>query len=122
MAKKDKEVIKYDLQGSQDTPNTEVDVEALERKIFTLEKVLRDNGMESFLDRAISDEEYICVKGIESIRKLVANEIQTKDDIAMFDTLYRNLCIIRGIKTEKKPKEKPKSTAELYSIIKGNKV
>ena len=46
-------------------------------------------------------------------------EYLTKDDVAMFDTLYKNLNTIRGIQPKKEKKEKPKSRDELISIIKG---
>lgn len=127
--KEPKEKIDYsfDLDGkTTPSPDSEKDLEAevieLEKKVYTLEKIIRENNLANLLTQPMSDEEYICAKGIESIKKLVMNEIQTKDDINIFDVLYRNLCTIRGIKVEKKPKEKPKTQAELYGLITGGKV
>lgn len=100
----------------------EAEVIALEKKVFTLEKIIRENNLANLLTQPMSDEEYICSKGIESIKKLVMNEIQTKDDINIFDVLYRNLNTIRGIKAGSKPKEKAKSKEELLSIVEGGKV
>lgn len=127
MAKKkeSKETIDYsfDLEGKQDTPDKDLGaiVIELEKQVASLQKIIRDNDLSHLLAQPMSDEEYICVKAIESVKKLVMNEIQTKDDINMFDVLYRNLCIIRGIKVDKKPKEKPKTKEELYGLITGGK-
>ena len=113
----------FDLEGSTDSDAEVVklksEVERLEKLAFSYEKIIRENGLTELLSKTITDEEYICLKGIETIKKLVANEIQTKDDINMFDVLYRNLNTIRGIKVDKKPKEKPKTREELISLIKG---
>lgn len=123
--KSKKEVVEYefDLDGKEESKRDfKAEILELEKKVFTLEKIIRQNGFQDELPNVISDEEYICLKGMETIKKLVLNEIQTKDDINMFDVLYRNLCIIRGIKVPKKEKEKPKTKEELYSVIKGGKV
>ena len=127
--KEPKEKIDYsfDLDGkTTPSPDQEKDLEAevieLEKKVYTLEKIIRENNLANLLTQPMSDEEYICAKGIESIKKLVMNEIQTKDDINIFDVLYRNLNVIRGIKAGNKPKEKSKSKEELLSIVKGGKV
>lgn len=111
----------FDLEGKDDKKD-EIDyrpiAEELQRKVYALEKVLRANGLESELESAISDEEFICLNGIDNIRTLVFNKTFTKDDINMFDVLYRNLNIIRGIKLSNQKKEKPKSHAELLQLVK----
>ena len=109
----------FDLTGVQDESAKIDEIEELEKKVFQYEKILLDNELGHLIGKDMSDEEYICVKAINSIKKLVVNEIQTKDDINMFDVLYRNLCTLRGIKPTKDKKEKPKSREELISIIKG---
>lgn len=117
--KTDKADYEFDLVGEQDPSNLIDEVEELEKKVFAYEKVLRDNDLSHFIERPMSTEEYICIKGIDSLRKLAVNESLTKDDVNMFDVLYRNLNTIRGIKPDKVKKEKPKSREELISIIKG---
>ena len=111
----------FDLEGSEGSSD-EVDykpiAQELQRKVYALEKALRANGLESEIDASITDEEFICINGIDTIRTLVFNKTFTKDDINMFDVLYRNLNIIRGIKGNNQKKEKPKSHAELLQLVK----
>lgn len=91
----------------------------LKKKIYSYRKFLEDNGLMKEAEATyISDEEFICLRGIESIKKLVINEMQTKDDINIFDTLYRNLNIIRNINTSKIKKEKSKTRSELLALVK----
>lgn len=118
-----KDKIKYDLEGSDEKKEIEkVDYKAVaeefQRRIYTLEKIIRSNGLDSELPNPISDEEFICLKGIETVKMLVFNQIHTKDDINMFDILYRNLNTIRGIKGSNQKKEKPKTHAELLQLVK----
>ena len=111
----------FDLEGSEGGSD-EVDykpiAEELQRKVYALEKVLRANGMEAEIEASITDEEFICINGIDTIRTLVFNKTFTKDDINMFDVLYRNLNIIRGIKGNNQKKDKPKTHAELLQLVK----
>jgi len=113
----------FDLEGKE-TPkeSDKVDYKALaeefQRQIYSLEKIIRSNGLEDQLPATMTDEEFICVNGIDTIKMLVFNKIFTKDDINIFDVLYRNLNIIRGIKGNNQKKEKPKSHAELLQLVK----
>lgn len=123
MTKKKDPFENFDLDGSDEPV---VDVAALksekeyyEKLAFQYEAVIRANGLSDQLGKEFSDEEFICVKGIETIKKLVINQIATKDDINMFDILYRNLNVIRGVKVPNMKKEKPKSREELVAIAKG---
>lgn len=113
----------FDLEGKEDSKHPDkVDYKALaeefQRQIYALEKIIRSNGLEDQLPAIVSDEEFICINGIDTIKMLVFNKIFTKDDINMFDVLYRNLNIIRGIKGSNQKKEKPKSHAELLQLVK----
>lgn len=129
MKKKNGDSLEFDLTGTVDAvPDKENTAKInelkqkivdLEKKTYQYERELRNHGVETDLLPTLTDEEYICVKGMETIKGLVMNQIQTKDDINMFDILYRNLLTIRGIKVDKKKNEKPKSRDELISIIKG---
>jgi hypothetical protein len=113
----------FDLEGKEEPKESDkVDYKALaeefQRQIYSLEKIIRSNGLEDQLPATMTDEEFICVNGIDTIKMLVFNKIFTKDDINMFDVLYRNLNIIRGIKGSNQKKEKPKSHAELLQLVK----
>ena len=116
----------FDLEGSsedsQELKDLKTENERLEKLAFKYEAIIRKGGLVDELDKEFSDEEYICVKGIETIKKLVMNQIQTKDDVNMFDILFRNLTVIRGIKVGNIKKEKPKSRDELLKVIKGSKI
>jgi len=113
----------YDLTGSDDidVEQLQAEKEKFEKLAYQYESIIRQHGLADLLGKEFSDEEFICVKGIASIKKLVVNEIVTKDDVNMFDVLYRNLNVIRGIKPVATKKEKPKTREELVSIIKGGK-
>jgi hypothetical protein len=109
----------FDLEGTPDNPQLQDCSEELKKQVFYYEKVLREQGMDDLIvSGGISDEEYICLKGIADIKLLVNNSSFTKDDINMFDVLYRNLNVIRGIKLSNVKKEKPKSRDELLKIVK----
>lgn len=113
---------KFDLDGSDETEENLIDwkvvAEELQKRLYSYEKVIRTNGLDSEIDKLISDEEYICMNGIDTIKTLVTNKTFTKDDINMFDVLYRNMNTIRGIKVGNKKQEKPKSHAELLQLVK----
>lgn len=108
-------------EDSQEVKELKAENERLEKLAFKYEAIIRKGGLADELDKDFSDEEYICVKGIETIKKLVMNQIQTKDDVNMFDILFRNLTVIRGIKVGNIKKEKPKSREELLKVIQGAK-
>lgn len=90
-------------------------------KIIKYEKFLQDkNLMEEADSSFISDEEIICLQGIETIKQLVIARTFTKDDINAFDILHRNLCLIRNIKIDKNSKKKsntPSSRDELLKLV-----
>lgn len=91
------------------------------QRLFILESFLLDRGlMEHANLHFISDEEMICVQGIEYIKRLVLHGTFTKDDINAFDVLHRNLCLIRGISIDRKKnkKETPKNREDLLKLIK----
>lgn len=109
----------FDLEGTPEEAIVVDNTEELKKQVFYYEKVLREQGLHDLIvSGGISDEEYICLKGIADIKQLVNNSTFTKDDINMFDTLYRNLNLIRGIKLSNVKKEKPKSREELLKIVK----
>ncbi len=117
----------FDLEGSsvedsQEVRELKAENERLEKIAFKYEAIIRKGGLADELDKEFSDEEYICVKGIETIKKLVMNQIQTKDDVNMFDILFRNLTVIRGIKVGNIKKEKVKSPEELRKLLTLSKV
>ena len=119
--------IQFDLEGSyEDGEHPEVAIykkmlEEATAKLIRYEKFLNDkNLMQECDEMYISDEEIICLQGIETIKHLVVTKTFTKDDINAFDILHRNLCTIRGIKLDKQSKSKkdlPKTRAELLKFV-----
>jgi len=109
----------FDLEGVPDDLQPEDNSEELKKQVFYYEKILREQGLHDLIvSGGISDEEYICLRGIADIKTRVTSSTFTKDDINMFDVLYRNLNAIRGIKLSNVKKEKPKSRDELLKIVK----
>jgi hypothetical protein len=123
MSDKDKKV---------DYTDVEFEIESLRKKIIELEsenqkmkQVILDNELEDEIDGldSISEEEYICIKGIGHLKKLYENGTFQKEDTQQLDLLIKNLRLIRGQST-KKPKGKKLKTddlGELFSIVKGEK-
>ena len=113
-----------------DYKDVEYEISILKDKILQLEsenqkmkQVILDNELEDEIDGldTISEEEYICVKGIGHLKKLFENGTFTKDDTQQLDLLIKNLRMIRGqnSKKAKGKKLKTEDVAELFSIVKG---
>ena len=113
-----------------DYSDVEYEISELRQKIIKLEsenqkmkQVILDNELEEELEglSSISEEEYICVKGIGHLKKLFENGSFTKDDTQQLDILIKNLRMIRGQsnKKAKGKKLKTEDVAELFSIVKG---
>jgi ribosomal protein S13 len=95
----------------------------LTAEIDRLKQILVDNDLEEELANiaTVSQEEQICVDGINHLSKLFANGTFTKDDAQMLDILHKNLRLCRGQSTgddSKKSKAKKASVSELLSIVK----
>lgn len=117
--------MEFDLEGSydqQDSPELEIYKKMLQEqteKVLKYEKFLQDRNMMEEADSSfMSNEEFICLNGIEFIRRLVASGTFTKDDINAFDVLYRNLCTIRGIKVDKNKKTTKINREEALRLLK----
>ena len=97
-------------------------IKELESEIEQLKQVIKDNELEDQLEDIdfLTPEEQICIDGIKHLKKLFELGSFTKDDATIFDTLHKNLRMIRGQKGPKERKTKPKTAAELFSIIEGS--
>jgi hypothetical protein len=113
-----------------DYTDTEFEIKRLKTQILELESlnqrmktVIIDNELEGEIEGidSMSEEEYICVKGIGHLKKLYENGTFGKDDTQQLDILIKNLRIIRGQPTAstKGKKLKTKDVGELFSIVKG---
>jgi|13_taG_2_1085334.scaffolds.fasta_scaffold00468_17 hypothetical protein len=118
------------MSDKTDYSDVEFEIASLNKKILELEsenqkmkQVIVDNDLEDEIEGldSISEEEYICVKGIGHLKKLYENGTFGKDDTQQLDILIKNLRLIRGQST-KKPKGnklKTEDVGELFSIVKG---
>lgn len=70
-------------------------VSELEKEVLKLKQVIKENDIDVSDVSDVSDEEYICVK---QINKLVAlsDELFDQETTKIFDTLVKDLYIIRG--------------------------
>ena len=93
--------------------NNKIDI--LEKENFKLKSLLEDYGISE--EKKISDQEWICIKEIERLKKL-SQDIGLEDDqVAMLDTLTKVLQREREqVKTKKAHKGKKESVDNLLKI------
>jgi ribosomal protein S13 len=105
-----------------ETLNQNTEIARLKTEIERLKQILVENDLEEeFTDtRSVSQEEQICIDGINHLSKLFANGTFTKDDAQMLDILHKNLRLCRGQSTGENSNKKTKkaSVSELLSIVK----
>ena len=84
-----------------------------------LKKIIADNDFddEFGIEKEVSPEEEICVKGISSILELVRANTFDPKDIQTYDILHKNLRLIRGHVDDTKKKPKSKTAAELLKLV-----
>lgn len=113
------DILKMELELELKALRTEV--EKLKKQNKEYEKILIENdlGDEIGVERVVSPEEEICVKGINQILELVKAKTFDKNDIQNYDILHKNLRMIRNQPVDTKVKKTSK--AELLSIVQGDK-
>jgi hypothetical protein len=84
-----------------------------------LKQIIVDNDLddEVSIEREITPEEEICIKGIDQILELVRNKVFDSKDIQTYDILHKNLRMIRGLVDDNKKKPKGKTAAELLKLV-----
>ena len=95
------------------------DIEYYRKENAQMRKTLEEYGAAEL--SPITDIEYICVKAIEDLKKLVDGIGLSQDDAKTLDILHKNLRQARGKLDTKIPKSKVKSMADLISIVEGGK-
>ena len=112
----DKDIIISEL--TMTLESYKVENEKIRKELDYLNKIITENGLsEEFnLDRYITPEEEICVKGIDIILELVRNKTFTKEDINNYDILHKNLRMIKNLKVDNK-KIKKSNIADLLKIV-----
>ena len=95
------------------------EVDKIKKENNELKKILVENdlGDEIGIDKVMSPEEEICVKGIDQILELVKAGTADKFDIQNFDVLHRNLRQIRGHNDTSTKKSKPAKIGDLLKIV-----
>lgn len=87
----------------------------LEKEVFKLKEIIRENDLDISDIPDMSDEEYICVSQIARLKEQSDSMSFDQEQAKIFDTLVKDLNIIRG--GNKKPKAKNKSKAEIAELI-----
>lgn len=90
-------------------------VSELEKENFKLQEIIRDNDLDISDIPDMSDEEYICVSQIARMKEQSDNMAFDQEQAKIFDTLVKDLNLIRG--GNKKPKAKSKTKAEIADLI-----
>ena len=109
------------------------EIKALQKKVAEqkaeiekLRQVIKDNDLEDEIEDAaeMSDAEFICVKGLEHLKKLYDTGTFEKTDTVQVKTLVETLRMIRGQSSGDKKGGKPLKTndvGKLLEIAKGGK-
>lgn len=100
------------------------EIEALRKKIGELEKevmryqaIIRDNELDIDDIPEMSDEEYICLQQIARLREQSEGMAFDQEQAKIFDTLVKDLNLIRGGAGKRKGKSRPKATIEELKLI-----
>jgi len=122
MSKKDKSDDQYIIEDLQfKIQGLEESLVKKEDELRVLKEVIKVNDLESEVEGVslITDEERICIKGIEYLAKLFESGAFSKDDAQTYDILHKNLRMIRGLSMEDKKKrpQNLKSAKELLKIV-----
>ena len=88
----------------------------LEKEVMRLEQIIRDNDLDIDDIPDMSDEEYICLQQISRLREQSEGMAFDQEQAKIFDTLVKDLNLIRGGNPKKKAKSKTK--AEVKDLIK----
>ena len=93
-------------------------VAELEKELLRLQQIIRDNDLDIEDIPDMSDEEYICISQISKFRALSDQGAFTQEDAKIFDTLVKDLYIIRGKLGAENRKGKKKTKAEIKDLLK----
>ena len=90
-------------------------VAELEKELLRLQQIIRDNDLDIEDVPEMSDEEFICIQQIEKLKRQSEEMAFDQEQAKIFDTLVKDLNIIRG--GNPKRKAKSKSKAEVKDLI-----
>jgi len=95
-------------------------ISELEKEVMKLTSIIRDNELDIDDVLDMSDEEYICLQQIAKLKNQSDEMAFDQEQAKIFDTLVKDLNIIRGGAGKRKAKSKSKKeVAELISIARG---
>lgn len=94
------------------------EIDELKKENYSLKKTLEEYGETKY--SPINEIEFICLKGIEELKKLVMLGQITDKDAKTLDILYKNLRIARGKLDTKDKNNKRHSPEQLIRLIDGN--
>lgn len=88
----------------------------LEKEVIKLQQIIRDNDLDIDDIPDMSDEEYICIQQIGLLKEQSEGMAFDQEQAKIFDTLVKDLNLVRG--GQGKRKGKTKSKAEVKDLIK----
>jgi len=91
-------------------------ISELEKEIYKYEQIIRDNDLDIDDIPEMSDEEYICISQIGRLKEQSEGMAFDQEQAKIFDTLVKDLNLIRGGQPKKKAKTKTK--AQVKDLIK----
>jgi hypothetical protein len=95
-------------------------VSELEKEIMRLQQIIRDEDLDIDDIPEMSDEEYICLQQIGKLKDQSDGMAFDQEQAKIFDTLVKDLNIIRNGNPRKKAKNKTQAeVADLLSIARG---
>lgn len=92
----------------------------LEKEVLRLQQIIRDNDLDIDGIPEMSDEEFICVTQIARLKEQSDGVAFDQEQAKIFDTLVKDLNIIRGGGQKTKAKKRSKAkVADLIKIARG---
>lgn len=92
-------------------------ISELEKEVYKYQQIIRDNDLEVEDLPDMSDEEYICISQIARLRDQSEGMAFDQEQTKIFDTLVKDLNLIRGGSKGKKLKNKKKLPIEELKLI-----
>lgn len=111
-----------DMEASFEIKALQKKVSEQKAEIEKLRQVIKENDLDDEIENIaeISDAEFICIKGLEHLKKLYDNGTFEKGDTQQVEVLVKTLRIIRGQSSDsskKSGKVKTNNISELFKMV-----
>ena len=92
----------------------------LDKEVLRLQQIIRDNDLDIEDIPEMSDEEFICIQQISLLKEQSEGMAFDQEQAKIFDTLVKDLNLIRGGAGKRKGKKKTSApVADLIRIARG---